>query len=223
MSYQRKIVSSLCTFISLGVIPSAIAATDPFYMAIAKTQKLQFTEAVKALETISWQAKKRGDMAAAYRSKATALAIQSDIDRRGFGRLEHLPIVPNQKYSGACLEDCKFGLEWVDPATVFDGFGGIITLDNNLRKPDSKQKERTFGILDVVVVPKMQADELIEHSYCKINSGVLRDKTVIALVKYSPDQNRYIKIRRAWYPNLQTKRLQVIPPRQISCADPEQP
>jgi hypothetical protein len=223
MPYQRKIVALLCTFIFLGVISSMIAANDDFYTAIAKTQKRQFTEAVKALEMLSRQAKKRGDLAAAYRSKATALAIQSDIDWRGFGRLNHLPVEPTQKYSGTCLEDCKFALEWVDPATVFDGFGGIIILSNNLRKTDYVETVRILGILDTAIVPKMQAEEFIDHSHCKINSGALRDKMVIALVQYSSDQNKSPKIRRAWYPNLQTKRLQVIPPRQISCADPEQP
>ncbi len=223
MPHQQKIFAFLFSFISWSVLSSAIAATEPFYRAIAKTQKLQFTEAVKELEALSRQAKQRGDLAAAYRSKATALAIQSDVDWRGFGRLNHLPIEPTQKYLGTCLEDCKFGLEWIDPATVFEGFGGIIILSNSLRKPGSEVNvERTLGILDVVIVPKMQIDEIIDYNHCKIISGALRDKRVITLVKYSSAPNKNPIIRRAWYPNLQTKRLQIVPPRQVFCADPEE-
>jgi ABC-type sulfate transport system substrate-binding protein len=55
---------------------------------------------------------------------------------------------------------------------------------------------------------------------CKIASELFaydNVKLALALVTYDANRNKYTKIRKAWYTDFQTKRIQSIEPNRVSC------
>jgi hypothetical protein len=214
---------SALTTSSACLTSTALANSDPFYQALAKTQKQQFDEAIKDLDSIGRQAQKQGKTLAAYRSQATASMLRYN---RGDYKESS---VPEWYHFGACWGDKQlscdagYGVEWAEPPTKIKGFGGIINLDKHLgyKNPD-RPTTSIRGLVDTVVVPKLQANESVV-SRCQVNSGKFKDDQAVALVTYDAKQQKYTKIRRAWYPNLQTNRIESIGTNQVTCADPEVP
>jgi hypothetical protein len=210
------------------LISKSLAAPDPFYHVLAKTQQQQFTAASQDLENLGRQAKRRGQTSRAYRYLATASLIRYHRDRLAYIKKNNeSPALPNWYHFGATVGnsehgDKSFGVEWAEPPTSISGFGGLIILDNHLgylRTPNVAGAS-IDGIVDTAIVPKLTASETV-LSTCRIMSGTRKNKLAIALVTYDSRRNKYLTPRRAWYLNLQSKRIQAIGTQNVSCPDPE--
>jgi hypothetical protein len=207
---------------------SSLAAPDPFYRALAKTQQQQFTAASQDLENLGRQAKRRGQTSIAYRYLATASLIRYNRDRLAYiQKNDQSPVLPDWYYFGSTLSrnaqgKKTFAVEWAAPPTSISGFGGLIILNNYLgylRTPNVAGAS-IDGIVDTAIVPQLKTNETV-LSTCTIMSGTRKNKPAIALVTYDPQQKKYQTPRRAWYLDLQSKRIKSIGTQNISCPDPE--
>jgi hypothetical protein len=215
--------------LSLPTLTSnSLAAPDPFYRALAKTQQQQFTAASQDLENLGRQAQRRGQTSIAYRYLATASLIRFNRDRLAYiQKNDESPTLPSWYHFGSTLGrneqgDKTFAVEWAAPPTSISGFGGLIILNNHLGylKTPNVAGASIDGIVDTAIVPKLKTNETV-LSTCTITSGTRKNKSAIALVTYDPQQKKYLTPRRAWYLNLQSKRIQTIETQNISCPDPE--
>lgn len=228
-SSQKIIASTLLLTTSFSTIPAQVMASpNSFDQVLVKTQKQQYTEAIQDLEALSRRFQKQGDSINTYRSQATISVLHyyqdSLAERKEKGSNS---AKPNWIRFDTCLdsgtknkEEGCFGASWVTPPTNVKNFGGLVVFDNHLEYFQNSFPIR--GILDVAVVPKLRANELVT-SLCEINSGARKSQQAFALVTHNVKQDKYTKIRRAWYPDFQTKRLKSIDPKRISCSDPYNP
>jgi hypothetical protein len=234
MTYPQKIITSILVITSCSSIATQVLAdSDPFYQALSKTQEQEDSLAAKDLEILGRQLQKRGDLTNAYRSQATSILIRDRLDpyqygvpstiRKGaYNRPEwyHLDSCWSNDHDGFSGGSCEFGIGWMEPPTNIKNFGGVIILDNQLTTNSPKAKVR--GFLDVVVVPKLKVNESVESS-CEITNNNGKKQGVLALVTYNSKLKKYTKIRRAWYPNTQMKRLQPIDVKRVTCPPPYDP
>jgi hypothetical protein len=233
MNYLQKISTSFLTITFFSsIIHPAFAETDQFYQALSKTQEQENSLAAKDLEILGLQLQKRGDLTNAYRSQATSILIRERLDpyqyaipstvRKGaYNRPDwyHLDSCWSNDRDGFSGGSCQFGIGWMEPPTNIKNFGGIIILDNQLTTNSPKTNIR--GFLDTVVVPKLKVNESVESS-CEItNNG--KKQGVLALVTYNAKLKKFTKIRQAWYPNIQAKRLQPIDAKRVTCPVPYDP
>jgi hypothetical protein len=234
MTYTRKISVFVLTitFFSSIIYP-VLAETDQFYQALAKTQEQKHSLAAKDLEILGRQLQKSGDLANAYRSQATSTLIRERLDpyqyavpsteRKGaYNRPEwyHLDSCWSNDHDGFSGGSCEFSIGWMEPPTNIKNFGGIIILDNQLTRDSSKTNVR--GFLDTVVVPKLKVSESVVSS-CEITNSSGKKQGVLALVTHNAKLKKFTKIRQAWYPNIQAKRLQAIDPKKVTCPAPYDP
>jgi ribosomal protein L28 len=236
VNHQRKITASLLATIAISMFSNkAFADSDPFYQALSKTQEQNNSLAAKELEIIGQQSQKRGDLANAYRSQAASILIRYNLDpyqystfntsRTGepiYGRPKwyHLESCWSNDRDGFSGGSCEFGIGWMEPPTNIKNFGGIVILDNKLASSSSKDNVR--GILDTVVLPKLKVNESVVSS-CEITSVSGKKQGVLALVTYNAKSKKFTKIRQAWYPNIQAKRLQAVDSKQVTCPIPYDP
>jgi hypothetical protein len=223
ISPQKTIASILLVVASLNTFSTqVIAGSGSFRQALAKTQQQQYTEAIQDLGILGRQLQKQGDIFNAYRSQATASVIRHERDSlteyKEKGARSALPV---WRRFGTCLnsdknnkEESCFGASWVTPITNIKNFGGLVVFDNHLEYINGSASIR--GILDTAVVPRLQNNELVT-SFCKINSGAKKGQQALALVTYNAKQNKYTKIRQAWYPDFQTRRIQQVKTNLVSC------
>jgi hypothetical protein len=232
MDYQKKTIVYILAIASFGTIATqAVAVSDPFYQALAKTQKQQYTQASQELEAIGRKFQGQGNLTDAYRNQATASLIRYERDSLAEYQKKGSVTVPNWIRFGSCwgpgvdaingVGGCSMSVSWVEPPTIIKKFSGLVVLNNHLSyaSTEATQAQGTpsiNGILDAVVVPKLKANELVT-SFCKITSGSRKDQAALALVTYDANRNKYTKIRKAWYTDFQTKRIQSIEPNRVSC------
>jgi hypothetical protein len=219
MSPQKIIFSILVVATFTPVATQSLASSESFYQALEKTQKQQYSQSIIDLEILSNQFKKRGDLINAYRAQATAAVVSYERDnllelkKKGsvLGRdwIVFSTVWGDDTYIGKG----SFGVDFVKPPTAIKNFGGLITFDNIL---DYHGKNPVNGFLDTVVVPKFNKNESIVIS-CQITSGYRANKQVVALATYDVNSNKYTKIRKAWYPDIKTKRIQSIQPNLVKC------
>lgn len=236
MTYLRKIITSILVIASFGSTATrALADPDPFYQALSKTQEQEYSLSAKELETLGRQLQRRGDLVNAYRSQAASLSIRYNLDPyqysipytfQGGEKGYHIPA---WFYFGSCWSNnqdgfsggsCEFGVEWMKPPTNIKNFGGVVVLNNALTINSSERNPR--GVLDVVVVPKLKVNESVVSS-CETTNSVGKKQGVLALVTYNAKLNKFTKIRQAWYPDIQAKRLKSIDPQRVNCPDPYDP
>lgn len=212
----------------------AFAESDPFYQALSKTQQQENSLAARELEIISQQLQKRGDLANAYRSQAASILVRYKLDPYQYNVFDpknselrysrpkwyYLDSCWSNDHDGFSGGSCEFGIGWMEPPTSIKNFGGVVILDNNLTSSSSKENVR--GILDTVVLPKLKANESVVSS-CEITNISGKKQGVIALVTYNAKLKKFTKIRQAWYPNTQAKRLQAVDSRQVTCPIPYDP
>jgi hypothetical protein len=234
MTYSRKIsVPVLAVVFFSSIIHPALAETDQFYQALSKTQEQENSLAAKDLEILGRQLQKRGDLVNAYRSQATSTLIRERLDpyqyavpstaRKGaYNRPDwyHLDSCWSNDRDGFSGGSCEFGIGWMEPPTNIKNFGGVVILDNKLTSSSSKDNVR--GILDTVVLPKLKANESVVSS-CTITNISGKKQGVLALVTYNAKSKKFTKIRQAWYPNIQAKRLQAVDSKQVTCPIPYDP
>jgi hypothetical protein len=234
MTYLQKISTSLLTITFFSSIVSPVLAdTDQFYQALSKTQEQEYSLAAKDLEILGRQLQKRGDLANAYRSQAASILIRNHLDpyqyatpstiRKGaYNRPEwyHLGSCWSNDRDGFSGGSCNFGIGWMEPPTNIKNFGGVIMLDKQLITSSSKTNVR--GFLDMVVVPKLKTNESVVSS-CEITNDNGKKQGVLALVTYNAKLKKFTKVRQAWYPNIQAKRLQPIDAKRVTCPPPYDP
>jgi hypothetical protein len=234
MTYLQKIITSILAITFYGSILSpALADSDPFYQALSKTQKQEHSLAAKDLEILGRQLQKRGDLANAYRSQATSTLIRENLDPYQYAVpstvIKGGYNLPDWYRFGSCWSNdrdgfsggsCEFSVGWMEPPTNIKNFGGIVILKNQLTTPPTKNSIQ--GILDTVVVPRLKANESVVSS-CETTNNNGKKQGILALVTYNSKLNTYTKIRRAWYPNIQAKRLQPVDPKRVICPPPYDP
>ena len=234
MTYTQKISTSILAITFFGSIVSpALADSDEFYRALSKIQEQKHSLAARDLEVLGRQLQKRGDLANAYRSQATSTLIRERLDPYQYATPSTITKGayhrPDWYRFGSCWSNgrdgfsggsCEFGVGWMEPPTNIKNFGGIVILDNQLITPPSKNNVR--GILDTVVVPRLKANESVVSS-CEITNSNGKKQGVLALVTYNAKLNTYTKVRRAWYPNIQAKRLQPVESKKVTCPMPYDP
>jgi hypothetical protein len=237
MTYPQQIITAILVITSLSSMATQVLAdSDPFYQSLSKTQEQEHSQAARELEILSRKLQRRGDLANAYRSQATTSLIRYDLDpyrnstpytyaggERGYHRPEwyHGGSCWSNDHDGFSGGSCDFGISWVEPPTDIKNFGGIVIFDNSLNTSASKKNIR--GILDVAIVPKLRANESVVSS-CEITNSSGKKQGVLALATFISKLNKYTKIRQAWYPNIQTKRLEPIDIKRVTCPpsyDPE--
>jgi hypothetical protein len=237
MTYPQKIITSILVITSCSSMATQVLAdSDPFYQALSKTQEQEHSQAARELEILGRQLQKRGDLANAYRSQATTSLIRYELDpykdstpytyrggEKGYygPKWYHLSSCWSNDRDGFSGGSCDFGIKWVEPPTNIKNFGGIVVLSNSLGTGVSKRN--THGILDVAIVPKLRANESVVSS-CEITNSSGKKQGVLALATFISKLNKYTRIRQAWYPNTQTKRLQPIDVKRVTCPpsyDPE--
>lgn len=232
MDYPKRTIVSILSIVSFGTISTqAIAVSDPFYQALAKTQKQQYTQASQDLETLGRKFQRQGDLTNAYRSQATALLIRYERDLLAEYQKKGSFSVQNWIRFGSCwgpgvdaingVGGCNTSVSWVEPPTTIKKFGGLVVFNNHLNysSTEATQPQGTpsiRGILDTVVVPKLKANESVT-SFCKITSGSRKNQGALALVTYDANRNKFTKIRKAWYTDFQTKRIRPIETNRVSC------
>jgi hypothetical protein len=242
MFRAQKLIAPVLVVATLCATSQAFANSDRFYAALAKTEKQQFTSASQELEALSQQYLQKGDRLNAYRSQATAAVIRYERDslaeyKQRYGKEGGYSTRPGWVGFGSCWasatetadnnDGCAFSVNWMKPPTKIKNYGGLITFEKhlgyfppNLVKGQGAASIR--GILDSVVVPKLNANEDVT-STCKITSGNNQGEGVLALVTYDNNLNKYTKIRQAWYTDFQAQRIRTIDPKLVSCPDPEVP
>jgi hypothetical protein len=221
MLRPRQIVASILLFSVSNIFGSqAIADNDPFYQAIAKTHNRQNSQAISELDTLGSQFQQQGDLTNAYRSQAMASFIRYELDPYKYGRYR-----PDWHHGGSCWGwapiSC-YGMSWVEPPTAVGNFGGILIFDSPQTDFPTSGTAMPNGVLDAVVVPKLNAKETVSV-LCRVTSGSKRNQNAVALVTYDAQRNKFTKVRKAWYTDHQTKRIKSIEPRKVTCPDPYDP
>jgi hypothetical protein len=235
MTYPQKIITSILVIASFSSQATQVfAESDLFHQALSKTQKEEYSLAARELEILGSKLQKRGDLANAYRIQATTVLIRHKLDpyrysipftyangEQGYHKKnwEHLASCWSNDRDGFSGGSCEFGIEWAEPPTNIKNFGGIVVFDNTL-KTSSRRDIR--GILDIAVVPKLRANESVVSS-CEMTNSAGKKQGVLALVTYNEKSKKYTKIRQAWYPDIQSKRLQPIDSKRVSCPIPYDP
>lgn len=236
MTYLQKTSTSILAVAFSGfVVLPALADSEKFYQALSKTQEQEHSLAARELENLGQQLQRRGDLANAYRSQATSILIQYDFDpyryavpststfRKGeYNRPDWYVLSScwSNDRDGFSGGSCEFGISWTQPPTKIKNFGGVIALSNKLKVSSSKENLR--GILDAVAIPKLKANESVISS-CEITSSSGKKQGVLALVTYNAKLKKYTKVRQAWYPNVQVKRLQSVDSKKVTCPPPYDP
>jgi hypothetical protein len=236
MTYLRKIITSVLVLASFGsTATQVLAESDPFYQALSKTQEQEYSLSAKELETLGRQLQRRGDLVNAYRSQAASSSIRYNLDPYQYSKpytyqdgykgyhgpdWYHLSSCWSNDQDGFSGGSCEFGIEWSEPPTNIKNFGGVIILSNALTTASSEKRHR--GILDMVVVPKLKVNESVVSS-CETTNSVGKKQGILALVTYNAKMNKFTKIRQAWYPDIQAKRLKPIDSKLVNCPDPYDP
>jgi hypothetical protein len=232
MDYPKRTIVYILAIASFSTIATqAVAVSDPFYQALAKTQKQQYTEASQDLEALGRKLQSQGDLTNAYRSQATASMIRYERDSLAEYKRTGSFSKPDWIRFGSCwgpgvdaingTGGCSLSVSWVEPPTTIKKFGGLVVLDTHMGYSSTEASQTQGGpsivsISDTVVVPKFNANELVT-SFCKITTGSRKNQGALALATYDSKRNKYTKIRRAWYTDFQTKRIQPIEPKYITC------
>ncbi len=234
LTYPQKTSISILgiTFLSSVAFP-ALANPSQFYQALAKTQKGDHSLAIKDLEILGSQLRERGDLINAYRSEATSILINYDLNSDQYAvpstSIKGLYNRPNWYIFDSCWSNngdgfsggsCEFGIGWMQPPTKTKNFGGVIILTNRLSPNLSKGDIN--GFLDAVVIPKLKSNETVISS-CESANSFGKKQNVLALTTFNSKLNKYTKIRQAWYPNIQMKRLQPIDAKRVTCPPPYDP
>jgi hypothetical protein len=221
MVHSRQVIASILLFSALGIFGDrAVADSDPFYQAIARTQNRQHSQAIEELDTLGSQFQQQGDLTNAYRSQAMASFIRYELDPYKYGRYR-----PDWYHTSSCWGGAPigcYGMSWVEPPTAVGNFGGLLIFDSPRANTPVGSTPMPDGLLDAVVVPKLNANEQVSV-LCHIISGPRKNQSAIALVTYNAQLNKFTKIRKAWYTDRQTKRIKSIEPRKVTCPDPYDP
>jgi hypothetical protein len=228
MSYLKAIfILALTTSALVNSATIATSANDPFYTALDKTQQKRFTEAASELDALAVRYQRKGDYTNAYRSQATAEVIRYE---RDYNANKEAGISSRSRkdwvVSGSCLygvspvtkkeDSCAFGLGYYKPPTKFKNMGGVVVLDSSIGRTPI-QKNPVNGLLDVLVVPKIEPNEELRIIACNIASGSRKGQRTVALASLNKDGYEVLSIRQAWYPDIESKRFQSVNPKLVKC------
>lgn len=195
---------------------AANRADTLFHWALRLTRYKQFQRAIAALESASELFAQQGDLENAYKSKALAryLAI-SEAHRKASPGTHSLPT----PYSGLCLEDCEYGMVYVNPKTEIEGFGGIIALEQEIDRVDYGNGSSTpvNAILSLAVVPAYDRDTHFLSSTCQYKDEYVAGLFAIARHADYEDAELYSDIQQAWKANLKTETIETIPTNHVAC------
>ncbi len=97
--------------------------------------------------------------------------------------------------------------------------GGIVTFTNHLGYEPERGSAVIHGFFDTAVVPMLKTNETVT-SFCKITGGVNKDQSALAVATYDKKQDKYVKIRQAWYTDFQAKRIKSVKPSLVACTSP---
>lgn len=185
-----------------------------YQRALQQTQRDNFTAALADLAIARREFERRNNAEGTYRSFALRQYLIWSINRVTG------ETVPSWYRSGRCLavgeNVCAFSVSFLDYESAATPFGGVLVLERN---QGYRGQEPINGTLDVVVVPKLRPGE----QFCALTSH-RRDRTAtyqaITQFRGQETQEEITNLRRAWRVNLQARRIESMPTKDVFCENP---